>query len=150
MLVVCSVILFNSSIVFVLQSYNKIMNTQKDLRVKLQRNRNIKGLSMLKALQALGLKRMSCSFERQANWFVHSHPILTIWGILLYIDGDVGIFVIEHPKMLCTIHLRITVRRHPHDFLFRLQSYKLYAIFQYKISPNVFLGEIFILFYFCY
>jgi hypothetical protein len=59
MLVVCSVILFNSSIVFVLQSYNKIMNTQKDLRVKLQRNRNIKGLSMLKALQALGLKRMA-------------------------------------------------------------------------------------------
>ena len=92
------------------------MNTQKDLRVKLQRNRNIKGLSMLKALQALGLKRMSCSFERQANWFVHSHPILTIWGILLYIDGDVGVFVIEHPKMLCTIHLRIAVRRHPHIF----------------------------------
>ena len=59
MLVVCSVILFNSSIVFVLQSYNKIMNTQKDLSVKLQRNHNIKGLSMLKALQALGLKRMA-------------------------------------------------------------------------------------------
>ena len=35
------------------------MNTQKDLSVKLQRNHNIKGLSMLKALQALGLKRMA-------------------------------------------------------------------------------------------
>ena len=44
------------------------MNTQKDLRVKLQRNRNIKGLSMLKALQALGLKRtaliLSDAFQR--------------------------------------------------------------------------------------
>ena len=44
------------------------MNTQKDLRVKLQRKHNKKGLSMLKALQALGLKRtaliLSDAFRR--------------------------------------------------------------------------------------
>ena len=82
MLVVCSVILFNSSIVFVLQSYNKIMNTQKDLRVKLQRNRNIKGLSMLKALQALGLKRMALilsdafSARNSPHSYDMGHPLI--------------------------------------------------------------------------
>ena len=38
---------------FSLQRYNNFMNIQNDLGVKLQRNRNIKGLSMHLALQAL-------------------------------------------------------------------------------------------------
>lgn len=73
-------------------------------------------------------------------------PCLTVDGIPRSTKGDVHCInqVPSYDTYLIT--LRITVRRHPHDFLFRLQSYKLYAIFQYKISPNVFLGEI--LYYF--
>ena len=38
---------------------------------------------------------------------------LTVTDTLQYGNGDVGVFVSEHPKMLCTIHLRIAVRGIP-------------------------------------
>jgi hypothetical protein len=79
----------------------------------------------------------------------YSTPCLTVNGIPRRTKGNVHCINQEPSYDTYLITLSITVRRHPHDFLFRLQSYKLYAIFQYKISPNVFLGEIFILFYFC-
>ena len=41
---------------------------------------------------------------------------LTVWSILLYVDGDVGVYWKFIYMMLVDIHLRIADRRHPHVF----------------------------------
>jgi len=50
---------------------------------------------------------------------------LTVTDTLQYGNGDVGVFVSEHPKMLCTIHLRIAVRGIPMMFYNSLLAFAL-------------------------
>ena len=63
------------------------------------------------------------------TYILQSFLHLSVWSILLYINGDVGVFRKFIYMMLVDIHLCIADKRHPHIFPIRRQRYKESVIY---------------------